>query len=97
MTPAPGTPTPAIPTACTWGWTTALRFVDEPGRQPDLAHLRTLAPRLTPDARRAILEIKQACEDRGLSVRGFDVYRSVLDDHVRTPEQFEAWRTRPEA
>jgi hypothetical protein len=78
-------------------WNLDIWFVDEPDRQPDLAHLRTLAPRLTPGARRAILEIKQACEDRGLSVRGFDVYRSVLDDQVRTPEQFEAWRARPDA
>jgi hypothetical protein len=29
-------------------------------------------------------------------VRGFDVYRSVLDDYVRTPQQFEAWRALPE-
>jgi len=27
-------------------------------------------------------------------VRGFDVYRAVLDDEVRTPEQFEQWRAR---
>jgi hypothetical protein len=27
-------------------------------------------------------------------VRGFDVYRSVLDDQVRTQEQFDQWRAR---
>jgi hypothetical protein len=32
--------------------------------------------------------------DRGVKVRGFDVYRSVLDDEVRTPEQFDEWRAR---
>jgi hypothetical protein len=75
-------------------WNLDIWFVDEPGRQPDLAHLTTLAPRLTPDARIAILQIKQACADRGAKVRGFDVYRSVLDDQVRTPEQFDQWRAR---
>jgi hypothetical protein len=75
-------------------WNLDIWFVDEPGRQPDLAHLTTLAPRLTPDARIAILRIKQACVDRGSKVRGFDVYRSVLDDEVRTPEQFDQWRAR---
>jgi hypothetical protein len=74
-------------------WNLDIWFVDEPGRQPDLAHLTTLAPRLTPDARIAILRIKQACADRGASVRGIDVYRSVLDDQVRTPEQFEQSRS----
>jgi hypothetical protein len=71
-----------------------VRFRDDTGRQPDLAHLTTLAPRLTPDARIAILRIMQACADRGAKVRGFDVYRSVLDDAVRTPEQFDQWRAR---
>ena len=75
-------------------WNVDIWFVDEPGRQPDLAHLTTLAPRLTPDARLAILRIKQACADRAAKARGFDVYRSVLDDEVRTPEQFDQWRAR---
>jgi len=76
-------------------WNLDVWFVDEPDRQPDLDHLRTLAPRLTRDARLAILCIKQACVARGTKVRGFDVYRSVLDDEVRTPEQFDLWRARP--
>jgi hypothetical protein len=76
-------------------WNLDIWFVDEPGRQPDLAHLTTLAPRLTPEARLAILRIKQARADRGAKMRGFDVYRAVLDDEVRTPEQFEHWRARP--
>jgi hypothetical protein len=75
-------------------WNLDIWFVDEPDRQPDLAHLTTLAPRLTPDARLAILRIKQAWADRGAKVRGFDVYRSVLDDEVRTPEQFDQWHAR---
>jgi hypothetical protein len=39
-------------------WTIDVWFVSEPDRQPDLAHLRTLPPRLIPDARAAILRIK---------------------------------------
>jgi hypothetical protein len=47
------------------------------------------------DSRAAILQIEHAWADRGdsgTSVRSFDVYRSVLDDGVRTPEQFDLWR-----
>ncbi|GAA4561859.1 hypothetical protein GCM10023193_26090 [Planotetraspora kaengkrachanensis] len=75
-------------------WTLDLWFVDEPERQPDLADLRTMPPRLTGEARVAILRIKDAWADRpeyGVAVRGVDVYRSVLDDGVRTPEQFTQW------
>ncbi|MEV8104026.1 hypothetical protein AB0Q97_17040, partial [Streptomyces sp. NPDC088135] len=69
--------------------------VDEPDRQPDLAHLEALPARLAPDTRAAILGIKQAWADRaeyGSSVKSVDVYRSVLDGDVRTPEQFDEWR-----
>ncbi|MFD8708450.1 hypothetical protein ACFV1W_38715 [Kitasatospora sp. NPDC059648] len=72
-------------------WTLDLWFVDDPARQPDLAHLRDLPPRLTPGARAAILRIKHAwaqSPDYGRTVRGWDVYRAVLEDGVRTPEEF---------
>ncbi len=75
-------------------WSLDIWFVDEPDRQPDLAHLRTMPARLTGDARIAILAIKRAWAERaeyGTSVGSFDVYRSVLDDGVRTPEQFDRW------
>ncbi|GII25086.1 hypothetical protein Pme01_46830 [Planosporangium mesophilum] len=78
-------------------WTLDIWFVDEPERQPDLAHLRVIPPRLTLDLRVAILRIKEAWADSpeyGRTVRSYDVYRSVLDDGVRTPEQFAGWRTR---
>jgi hypothetical protein len=75
-------------------WTIDVWFVSEPDRQPDLAHLRTLPPRLTPDARAAILRIKDVwCTRReyGSGVCGVDIYTAVLDDNVRTVEQFDAW------
>ncbi|HYN93249.1 MAG TPA: hypothetical protein VES42_05330 [Pilimelia sp.] len=71
-------------------WTLDIWFVDEPDRQPDLAHLRSLPPRLTPDARAAILAIKDGWADRG-DVRSVQVYTAVLDHGVRTPEQFAGW------
>jgi hypothetical protein len=55
----------------------------------------TMPARLDPDSRTAILQIKHAWagrDDYGTSVRSYDVYRSVLDHGVRTPEQFDLWR-----
>ena len=76
-------------------WSLDIWFVDEPERQPDLAHVRTLPDRLTPQTREAILQIKHAWAERpeyGRSVRSWDVYRSVLDDGVRTVAEFDTWR-----
>jgi hypothetical protein len=76
-------------------WSLDIWFVDEPDRQPDLAHLRTLPQRLTAEAREAILLIKHAYADSpeyGRGVRSWDVYRSVLDDGVRTVDGFDRWR-----
>ncbi len=78
-------------------WTLDIWFVDEPERQPDLADLRAMPPQLTPETRIAILQIKDAWADRdeyGRTVRSVDVHRSVLDDGVRTPEQFSQWFAR---
>jgi NADP-dependent 3-hydroxy acid dehydrogenase YdfG len=78
-------------------WNLDIWFVDQPERQPDLAHVQTMPARLTPDIRTAILQIKAAWADRpeyGTSVTSYDVYRSVLDDGVRTPQQFHQWSTR---
>ncbi len=67
-------------------WTSDIWFVDQPERQPDLAHLRTLPPRLTEQARVSILRIKHV-----RSAGGASVYEAVLDGGVRTPEEFDAW------
>ena len=69
-------------------WNADIWFVDEPERQPDLGHVRTLPERITPEVRAAILLIKHSRPD----YRSFDVYRSVLDDGVRTPEDYDGWR-----
>lgn len=75
-------------------WSLDLWFVDRPERQPDIAHLTTLLPRITDEARVAILRIKQSLDagpDYGASIHGIDVYRAVLDHGVTTPEEFEAY------
>ncbi|MCS7482368.1 hypothetical protein ACFFQW_20175 [Umezawaea endophytica] len=78
-------------------WNLDIWFVDEPERQPDLDHVRSMPARLTPEIRAAILEIKKAYLGRpehGKSVNGYEIYRAVLDDGVRTPEAFELNRVK---
>ncbi|WP_179720833.1 hypothetical protein [Saccharopolyspora hordei] len=76
-------------------WTLDIWFVDEPERQPDLAHLRSLAPRLDDAARAAIVTIKHELATRPEDpIASYEVYRAVLDHGVRTPEDFDAWRQR---
>ena len=75
-------------------WNFDIWFVDDPARMPDLEHLKTLPPRLTTETRRAILAIKQAWADNpeyGKTVHSYTIYRSVLDDGVRSPEHFDRW------
>lgn len=78
-------------------WNLDIWFVDEPARQPDLAHLRSMPPRLDQQTRPAILRIKDRWAGNpqyGRSVKSFDIYTAVLDHGVRTPEQFDEWLIR---
>jgi hypothetical protein len=78
-------------------WKLDLWFVDDPARQPDLAHLRTLPERLTEDVRLAILRIKTMWSARpqyGVSVHSWDIYTAVLDHGVRNTDEFARWLTR---
>jgi hypothetical protein len=75
-------------------WGLDLWFVDQPQRQPDLTHLRTLLPRLTDETREAILRIKEEWTPRpeyGRSVNGTLIYEAVLDGGVRTLPDFAEW------
>ena len=82
-------------------WKLDIWFVDEPARQPDLAHLSSIPSQLTPPTREAILRIKTTWASRpeyGKTVRSFDIYTAVLNDGVRTGDEFEEWlarRTQP--
>lgn len=56
-----------------------------------------LRERITADQRRAVLRIKDEWHRRPSypdQVGGLEVYTAVLDDGVRTPEQFAAWLAR---
>jgi hypothetical protein len=78
-------------------WKIDIWFVDEPDRQPDLAHVRDLPARLTEETRAAILLVKDAWAGRpeyGKGVSSWDIYVAVLDDGVRTPVGFEEWTRR---
>ncbi|MCP1309269.1 hypothetical protein [Paenibacillus tyrfis] len=75
-------------------WKLDIWFVDEPDKQPDLKHIRTMPERLTPELREAILTIKDSWATRaeyGKEVKSYDIYTAVLDDYVRTPLQFQEW------
>ena len=68
-------------------WNLDLWFIQQDSRQFDLDHLEVLPPRLTPEKRIAILEIKEACLGRPW-YSSYGIYTAVLDHGVRTPAQF---------
>lgn len=75
-------------------WTVDIWLVDEPERQPDLDHLKTLLPRLSEADRNIILGIKHALtlsEPAANRIPSVLVYEAVMDHAVRTPAEFEAW------
>ena len=77
-------------------WKIDIWFVDEPERQPDLAHLQSIPPALNSENREAILRIKTVWSTRPeyrRSVTSFDVYTAVIHDGVRTLDQFDEWLT----
>jgi hypothetical protein len=75
-------------------WNLDIWFVDEPDRQPDLAHVQWLPARLTDESRDAILLIKEAWAHRPeyrSSVSSYDIYTAVLDHGVTTVDGFAGW------
>ena len=95
---------PSLPDGLYWGlgyrdaagedWKLDLWFLHETTRQPDLEHLETIPPRLTPETRLAILRIKDVwCRlpSYRSTVRSYNIYQAVLDHGVRTPEDFRAY------
>lgn len=81
-------------TAAGADWTFDIWLVDQPERQPDLTHLRTLLPRLTDDTRRTILAIKHELakgDGAGPRLPSALVYEAVMDQGVRDLAGFEAW------
>jgi hypothetical protein len=74
-------------------WTLDIWLVDQPERQPDLRHLRTLLPRITEQHRLTILRIKQVLADRPGPVRvpSAKVYEAVVDHGIEDVDQFDSW------
>ena len=77
-------------------WNLDIWAVDQPERQPDLNHLRTLLPRLDDDRRGTILLIKQAlATEKSRFAEGkipsAYVYEAVVDDGVGSLKQFMEW------
>jgi hypothetical protein len=77
-------------------WTLDIWAVDQPERQPDLNHLRTLLPRLDDDLRGTILLIKQAlaaekpdCSEG--NIPSAYVYEAVVEHGVGSVRQFKDW------
>jgi hypothetical protein len=75
-------------------WTLDIWLVDDASRQPDLAHLEHLWPRITDELREIILTIKHQLSTRPkgtLVVPSALVYEAVIDHDVRTVEQWDTW------
>lgn len=76
-------------------WTMDIWAVDQPERQPDLGHIRTLLPRLTDASRSTILTIKRALaaepDDGRGRIASARVYEAVMDFGVADLRQFREW------
>ncbi len=76
-------------------WTFDIWAIDRPERQPDLAHLRTLLPRITEAHREVILTIKHALANRRQTgesrVPSTLVYDAVVDEGIGDIVGFEKW------
>ncbi len=48
---------------------------------------------LTPEFRKSILKIKWDGMERGVQVVGIEVYKAVIEDGVRTFDEFQEWKT----
>lgn len=75
-------------------WTLDIWLVDDASRQPDLAHLEQLWPRITDELRAVILALKHVLSTRtggASAIPSALVYEAVVDHNVRNIEQLDAW------
>ncbi|WP_085787351.1 hypothetical protein [Ketogulonicigenium robustum] len=75
-------------------WAVDIWVVDEPEKQPDIQHLTTLLPRLSEADREAILAIKlvlAAPSPGAAQIPSALVYGAVMDQGIRTYQEFEHW------
>jgi quercetin dioxygenase-like cupin family protein len=70
-------------------WSLDIWFVDDPERQPDLQHLRSMQPLITPETQAKILAIKRSTHGLrpdGTRLPSYEVYREVLFDGAGVSE-----------
>lgn len=75
-------------------WNLDLWFLREGTTQFDLQHIESLPPRLSREARLAILRIKEAWHGSPApdsKVPSYDIYEAVLDHGVTTPQEFSSY------
>lgn len=75
-------------------WNIDIRFIDEPERQPDLQHIKTIPPLLNPINREVILSIKQAWYQKPAYrnvVSGHVIYNAVLKHGISSLKEFDEW------
>jgi hypothetical protein len=49
--------------------------------------------KVTDDERLAILQIKEARESKRVNSGSYDIYTAVIDDGIKTPEEFTRWQS----
>lgn len=76
-------------------WKLDLWFWPPASPVDDLQHVRDICARLSPEARMAILWIKDGLRDRP-GYRSLDIYEAVLDRGVRSPGEYADDRRRRE-
>lgn len=77
-------------------WTLDIWLIDQPERQPDLKHLRTLLPHLDDGRRKTILQIKQALAEAKTDaseskIPSAYIYEAVVDHGIDSVKQFSKW------
>ena len=75
-------------------WNIQVRLIDEPERQLDLQHIKSLPTKLNPLNRELILTIKNEWYQRpeyGTSVTGYLICDAVLNQGVTSLKEFEQW------
>lgn len=75
-------------------WNIQVRLIDEPERQLDLQHIKSLPTKLNPLNRELILTIKNEWyqhPEYGESVTGYLICDAVLNQGVTSLKEFEQW------
>ncbi|GAA0730261.1 hypothetical protein GCM10008905_31330 [Clostridium malenominatum] len=75
-------------------WKVDIWFVDQPERQPDLKHIKTIPSKLTPEKKEIILRIKKTWAEKpeyGRIVTSYLIYKAVLDENIKSLDEFNLY------